>query len=87
VDVITEEEAPRDLSEAVRVGLVLVALALNIWIMWDYVRDRPEILAARGRIVQWWGKVVVTPQAAAARVRKMERETVFEALQIVDGEA
>ncbi len=82
-----DEAPPRDLAEVVRVTLVLAALALNVWVMWDYLRERPEWVVARGRLTQWWAKVVITPQAAAARIRKMERETVFEALQIVDGEA
>jgi hypothetical protein len=82
-DEVTEEERTvYDVAEAVRIGLILVALALNVWLMWDYVRDQPEWSIAKRRLGQWWHKVVVTPE----NVRKMERQAVFQAMQIVDGE-
>lgn len=73
------EEYP-DVLEALRIGLVIVALALQAYLMWDYVKDRPEVEVTRRRMAAWWNNVAHQHQ----RMRKMEHETVFEAIQVVD---
>jgi hypothetical protein len=75
-----------DVAEVIRVGLVVAALALNAWIMWDYIKEQPEWKVFQRRATILWRKVITTPQEQAAKLRRMERETVFEAIQVVDEE-
>ena len=65
-------------------ALVLMALGLNLWILWGQVKEEPQWVTLRHRVSQWWRKAVTIPQEQAAKLRKMEAETVFEAIQVVD---
>ncbi len=77
---VEELEEGIDVTNAVRVGIDVVLTLLCIYVMWGYVKDRPEIESARERAAAWWTEVTTRRQ----RIRKAERETVFEAIQVVD---
>ena len=79
----TQEEA--DPTEAIRIAIMVVGLALNLWIMWDYMKDRPEVMVTRSRVRAWWDKNVSGPERRARWLRKAEGETVYEAITIVEG--
>jgi len=82
VDTTTSE---RDPAEAVRIALLVIGLAFNAWVMWDYIRERPEVMIARRRLEQWWHRRVVAPEQRARDLRRMEGETIMEAMTIVEG--
>jgi hypothetical protein len=65
--------------EAVRIGIDVVLTLLCIYVMWGYVKDRPEVESARVKAAAWWTKVTTEGK----RMRKAENETVFEAIQVV----
>ena len=68
-----------DVTEAVRVGIDVLLTLVCLYVMWGYVKDRPEVTAATERVSLWWHKVTTE----GARLKKAENETVFEAIQVV----
>jgi hypothetical protein len=84
VEVEEVEETERtDPTEAIRIAVMAVGLALNLWIMWDYLKDRPEMLVLKHRMTTWWNRNVTDPERRARALRKAEAETVFEAMGVV----
>jgi hypothetical protein len=81
-DVETDETDP---TEALRIAIMVVGLALNVWVMWDVLKDRPEIMVAKRRVAMWWDRHVAGPERRAKAMRKAEAETVFEAMGVLDG--
>lgn len=79
-DVETETEDP---TEALRIAFMVLGMVLNLWIVYDYVKDRPDVMVARQRAKNWWGRVVTAPEKAAKALRLAEAETVFEAMEVV----
>jgi len=57
----------------------VVLTLLCIYVMWGYVKERPEVQDAmeRGRV--WWHETMTRSK----RMKKAENETVFEAIQVV----
>jgi hypothetical protein len=78
-------EEGTDTAEKIRLAIIMVGLALNCWVMWDYLSDRPEIQIMKARAKKWWDKAVEAPAREAKKMRRAEAETVFEALTIVEG--
>ena len=76
---MTEIEDGPDAAEVVRMGIDLVLTLLCLYVMWGYVKDRPEVESARERAGAWWHEATTRGK----RVKKMENETVFEAIQVV----
>ena len=85
IPVVETETEERDPTETIRIALMVVGMALNLWLMWDYMKDRPEMLIARRRVETWWEHNISGPEARLRALRKAEAETVFEALTIVEG--
>lgn len=79
-EIEAEETSP---TELVRLGLDLLLTALCIYVMWGYVKERPEVMAATERAAAWWHEVTTRQR----RIKKMENETVFEAIQVVTDDA
>ena len=82
VEVETEEEY-RDPTEKIRIAIMVVGLAFNLWLMWDFVKDRPEFTVTRRRVQMFWERNVSGPEARVKAMRRAQNETVFEAMQIV----
>lgn len=82
-----EDTRAYEAAEILRIGLILAILALNVYLAWDYVSEQPDWQVTKRKVAAWWGKVVVAPQEAASRMRKAEKQVVFEAMQVVDGQA
>ena len=78
-----EVEEERDPTEALRIAIMAIGLVLNAWIMWDYLKERPEILVLRRRVEMWWARNVTSPEKRARALRKAEAETVWEAMGVV----
>lgn len=77
---MSEDDEGVDATEVVRVGIDLVLTLLCLYVMWGYVKNRPEVVATTERARAWWTKVTTEGR----HMRKMENETVFEAIQVVD---
>ena len=73
-----------DVIEGIRVALILVGLAINVYLMWDYVKDRPEVEMTRRRVQGWWERAVAAPLNAESKLRRMENQAVYEAIQVVE---
>jgi hypothetical protein len=73
-----------DAYDKARKALLLVGLALNAWLIWDYLKDTPEFQAQRRRFLAWWDRSVMAPHRERLRIRTLERRTVFEAWRIVE---
>ena len=79
------ETEERDPTEAIRIAIMVAGLAFNLLILWDYMKDKPEVEISRRRVQAWWVRNVSGPEARVKALRKAEAETVFEALTIVEG--
>lgn len=77
-----DEDQGIEAANAVRVGIDVVLTLLCIYVMWGYVKERPEVQVAQSRVVAWWREATTRQK----RIRRAEKETVFEAILIVDGE-
>lgn len=84
VDTTTEVEEERDPTEVIRLAIMAAGLAINAVILWDYIKERPEMLVLRRRLELWWQRNVTLPERAARALRKAEAETVFEAIGVVE---
>ncbi len=82
-DVESVETEETDPTEALRIAIMVVGLVLNAWIMWDYLKERPEVLVMKHRAARWWERNVTSPEKRARALRLAEGETVFEAIGIV----
>ncbi len=79
-EILDDEDESIEIANAVRIGIDVVLTLLCIYVMWGYVKERPEVETARARAAAWWVKVTTEGR----RLKKMENETVFEAIQVVD---
>ena len=80
------EEIERDPTEVIRLAIMAVGLAINAVILWDYIKERPEMLVLRRRVEMWWQRNVTNPEQRAKALRKAEAETVFEAMNVLGGD-
>ena len=69
-----------DVTGAIRVGLDIALTLASLYVLWVYLKDQPEVAALSERAGAWWTKVTTEGR----RVKKMENEVVFEAIQTVD---
>ena len=84
VETEVPEDEERDPTEAIRVVIMIIGVALNVVIVWDYLKDRPDVMIARQRLKNLWTKHVTNPEKRARDLRRAEGETVFEAINIVE---
>ena len=63
--------------------LYVVALSLNAVLIWEQVKDAPEVEAARARLDRWRRRVTERLDAARAQ-RAAESWVVWEALNILE---
>jgi hypothetical protein len=82
---VEEDELERDPTEVLRLIIMGIGLALNAVIMWDFLKERPEVLVMRQRLKNLWARHITNPEKAAKALRRAEGETVFEAINIVEG--
>ena len=83
--IVTEDDTFDEAFDKARKALLLLGLALNAWLIWVYLKDTPEYQAQQRKVRAWWDKTVMGPHRERARVRRLERQTVFDAWQIVEG--
>lgn len=81
-----DQEEREDAYEKARKVLLIVGLALQFYVLWDYLKDQPEYELQKRKILHWWDKKVAAPRRRAKKLRKMETETVFEAIMALDEE-
>ena len=63
--------------------LYAVAIALNVWLLWDAVSDdtQTQIVIDKGRTI--WGQITA-PFHLDAQVKKDTGSVIYEAMQIVE---
>lgn len=79
---VDDEAADRAYRWTIR-ALYVTAIALNLWLLWDQVKDTPEAGEFRARI-QGAKDRVLAPSRARKELRLEEAKTVFEAWQILE---
>ena len=68
------------LGEYIRVALMVTLLAVDLLIIYEQVKDRPDVIAARARLV-----AAVSGRLKRAReLRRAERHVVWEAIGVVE---
>lgn len=82
VEVEESEDELERVERKLRVVMNLASLALSLYVIWDYVRDKPEVLVWKQRIAD----AVRKPIEARRTIRKAKAEVVFEAMQVVADE-
>lgn len=75
-----DEEPGADLAEYVRLTLIFGLLALDAFIMWQAVKDRPDVLVFRQRVRD----AIAGPWNRYRRQRSAERHVVHEAMMVVE---
>ena len=68
------------LGEYIRVALMVTLLAVDLLIIYEQVKDRPDVIAARARLV-----AAISGRLKRAReLRRAERHVVWEAIGVVE---
>jgi hypothetical protein len=87
-DSLVEPEAPDDdlIYRRVVRSLYVIGLALNVWLIWEMVKDSPGVKTeiARGRA--WWKAHVTDCEGCAKRKKQLRAKinrTLWEAEQII----
>lgn len=82
-----DDESPDladNLAEWVRVALIFGLLAVDLLIIYEQVKDRPDFVIWRDRIT----KAIVGPFQRRSEQRRAEKHVVFEAMEaLTDQEA
>jgi hypothetical protein len=71
-----------DLAEWVRIAIICSLLAVDLIIVWEQVKDRPDVVIWRARITE----AFVGPFRRARERRRAESRVVWEAMQAVEQE-
>ena len=63
-------------------GLYVVAIGLNVWVLWDQVRDTPEgeVIRARAHLLS---EIVMRPIRERTHFRRAANRVIFEAMTVV----
>lgn len=67
-------------GEYVRVAVILALLAVDLLIIYDQIKDRPDVVAWRARMAG----AVAGPLRRARELRRAEKHVVWEAISVVD---
>ena len=62
-----------------------VAIAINLWMLWDMVKDQPDAQILKGK-VEARVRRLVHPFRAEQLFRRHANEVVYEAMTIVEAE-
>lgn len=79
-----EAEIDRTLNRVYAV-IQITGAVLSLWVLWDYIKDMPDVVVYRER-VKGFLETQVGRLRKSRDIEKAERHAVFEAIQIV-GEA
>ncbi len=77
-----EIEDPHETLRLVIIGLGILA---NVVIVYWQLKDTAEMIEMRAKVRHWWDRTVTQPERWRRQLAKMEAETVFEAIQTVEG--
>lgn len=77
-----DEETRADLAEYLRLSLIFGLLVIDAWIMWEAVKDRPDMLVWRQKIHD----AIAKPWQRYREMRRAEKHTVWEAIQVVEAQ-
>lgn len=75
-----------DPNETLRLVIIGLGILANIVIVYWQLKDTAEMIEYRARLRHWWERSWAAPERWRRQLARMEAETVFEALTIIDGE-
>jgi len=81
MDMDDDSDGP-DLAEYVRLSLIFALLAIDVFIMWEAVKDRPDMLVLRQKLHD----AIARPWHRYRELRKAEKHVVWEAMGVVEGD-
>ena len=75
-----------DPNETLRVLIIGLGIAANLVIVYWQLKDTAEMIAMRARVRHWWDTHWTWPERWRRELARMEAETVFEAMTVLDRE-
>ncbi len=66
--------------------LYIVGLALNVWLIWEMVKDSPDVKIEVAKLRAWFKKTVVDCEGCAKRKKALKAATnrmIYQATEIV----
>lgn len=78
-------EPEPDPGEALRLVIIGLGLLANLAIVYWQVKDTADMIELRARVSAWWRRHVSEPERRRRELARMEGETLFEAIQVVEG--
>ncbi len=79
---MTDEEIER-VERKLHLIMNLASLALSAYVIWDFVKDKPEVMVLRQKVGDFFRVNFVAPVNARRNLKKQEAQVVFEAMQAV----
>lgn len=64
-------------------SLYIVAIGLNVWLLWDQMKDGPEAQMAKAQLVRWKDQAL-KPMRDRQMFRKHANRLLYEATEIVE---
>lgn len=79
-----QEDALDDPHETLRLVIIGLGIAANLVIVYWQFKDTADMIELRARVRHWWNRTVTQPERWRRDLARMEGETVFEAIEIVE---
>jgi hypothetical protein len=79
-----ETEEHWDPTEILRLVILGIGVGMNAWIMWDYLKEKPEVMIWQGRARDWWRHNVTDARKRAREWRVSRGRMIFEAHEVVE---
>lgn len=76
-----------DPTETLRLVIIAIGVAANLAIIYWEIKDTAEMIELRARLRAWWSRRFTEPERRRRALARAEAETVFEAIQVVEGGA
>lgn len=74
-----------DPTETLRLVIIGVGLVANLAIIYWQIKDTAEMIELRAKLRCWWARRFTEPERLRREMARAEAETVFEAIQVVEG--
>ncbi len=81
-----EDDELERVERRLRLVVNLASAAFTLYVIWDYMKDRPQLAVWRARVENFVKINIDKPLEARRKMRKAESEVVFEAIQAVSGD-
>lgn len=78
------DEEYDDPNETLRLIVFGVGIVANLVIVYWQLKDTAEMIEMRARMRHWWERTWAAPERWRKQLARMEAETVFEAMTVLD---